>query len=655
MLLLAASVAAGVQLFELGKILWFRLNYLYDVHWMESATLLTVHRLMHGEPIYPELGRENGFLPNVYPPVLYFALAGVSAIFGLDYATGRAFSIVVTTAGALLLAHEVHQRFRGLPLPLVPALLTLGAIAAGFPITGGWYDATMTDPLALTLLLVATKLVLRSTTEPARSRVLVAAAVLVLTVYTKQSYVIMAAWEVLFLAFFSLRRALLLAATTLALAVILLGLAQYLTRGTFLSYAGTNVLRHFIDSTRFSKGIGVILTFAPYLPLAFLASVFLAIKRALSRSSLCWMGTLLFSGLLALAHYAKIGGWDNNFMPVVVLAPAAAFCVLGDLLRLLRPHTTDLVLAVCGLGAAVYLLLRRYPADEFAARKYRRVAAAKLNDFVAKMEGDVLIPARPFLAVRNGARVEQVHVMAWFDALTAGRKDLSFEAFMHRTHPRYVILADQEPAVMVEAMARDYYTTGRIPAELWLVQTLEGSIGASHDPNVPAFPGQLHWVLERNQPEPPGTRCLFDFESKTFDGFTASGDAFADGPAAIDELRGKLLFASWGSVVGVIGDRYASSFSKSVGDAAVGRLDSAPFVIDRRRLRLRVGGSVWASTRVELRIDDALAHVLVGTGSNLLAQIDLDLRGMLGKTARLAIIDDDPYTHLLVDHICLVP
>jgi hypothetical protein len=652
-LLAAACLPAALQVIELARILASRAGYPYDVHWMDGGTLLHAHRLLHGRPIYVELTQEAGFLPNAYPPVLYFVLAGLGAVFGVDYPMGRLLSIAATMVAAAVLARQVHLRFRGLPLAWAPALLALGAIAAGFPFTGGWYDATMTDPLALALAVVSGRLLLGDSETLSAKRLAAVSTLMVLTLYTKQSYAVLVAWQLLFACRKNVRQGVLLAIVTAGVAGALLAIAQYATHGGFLHYVGGQLLHHRSDALRMWHGARFVFEFAPYLPFAVLVSLVLAVRRALSHASLFWTGMLVFGFAMALVHYGKSSGWANNFMPVVVVGPAATLCVLGDLCRALVPRRRLLVVALCAFGAAGFLLLRRYPAEPYVARKSRRVAAAQLNAFVAKLGEQVLIPARPLLALRNGSKVEQIHVMAWYDAIDSGRKDLRFDDFIRRNQPRYVILADQEPAAIVEALARGYVSVGRVPPETWPAQTLEAT-ALNPDPRAPAYPGQLQWVLERSGPDAPGSRCVFEFESKAYDGWTVRGEAFGTGPMPIDAQRGTVTFANEGTVVGVVGNSYASSRSAKAGDSERGSLESPAFVIDRESLEFRIAGGVSELTRIELRIDGVVRQKASGAGNNLLQRARFALGGDGGKKAKLVIVDDDPNGHVLVDHICLV-
>jgi hypothetical protein len=65
-------------------------------------------------------------------------------------------------------------------------------------------------------------------------------------------------------------------------------------------------------------------------------------------------------------------------------------------------------------------------------------------------------------------------------------------------------------------------------------------------------------------------------------------------------------------IYGAVGQRLANSYDPSRRDAAKGRLTSPPFLIDRPRIGLRVGGGTRSSTRVELHVDGRIERTATG-------------------------------------------
>jgi hypothetical protein len=83
-------------------------------------------------------------------------------------------------------------------------------------------------------------------------------------------------------------------------------------------------------------------------------------------------------------------------------------------------------------------------------------------------------------------------------------------------------------------------------------------------------------------------------------------------------------------------------------------LESEPFVVDRNGLELRLGGGATGLTRVELRVGGTLVNQATGTGNNFMKKVLFNVSAYVGRTAQIVLIDDDPYGHVLADHICLV-
>jgi hypothetical protein len=89
---LAGLVAIGSYLF----IALSRLDYPFTVEWLEGNSLVEVHRILAGQPLYP--APSAGYVPDGYPP-LYFAVSAAAArVLGLSYLPLRLVSVVSSLA-----------------------------------------------------------------------------------------------------------------------------------------------------------------------------------------------------------------------------------------------------------------------------------------------------------------------------------------------------------------------------------------------------------------------------------------------------------------------------------------------------------------------------------------------------------------------------
>jgi fructan beta-fructosidase len=141
-----------------------------------------------------------------------------------------------------------------------------------------------------------------------------------------------------------------------------------------------------------------------------------------------------------------------------------------------------------------------------------------------------------------------------------------------------------------------------------------------------------------------------DFESPNYGQWTTTGTAFGDGPTR-GTLPGQM------AVSGFKGKQLVDSFHG--GDATTGTLTSPPFKIEHPYIAFLIGGgALEGKTCMNLLVDDKIIHTSTGTntqpgGQELLVGAHWDVRELLGKSARLQIVDDakDGWGHILVDHI----
>jgi hypothetical protein len=402
----------------LAQVFALRLTYPTDAEWMEGGELYHAWRWLHGLGVYGP--PTQGFTPYGYPPFHFAVLAVAGKIFGLDYGLARGISILVFLLASAVLFREAWRALGGGPRGVALGGLAVGLAAAAFPVTGGWYDLVRNDTLAMGLPVIAAGLV--GDGRITVRRTLVVAALLVATVYTKQTGIFFAFWICLFVTIRAWRRGLLLAGVSAALGLAILGLAQWATEGWFWKWV-TLMSKHKLNMARLTTGPRAVLEFAPYLYAVPPLFVLLAVKRWLSARGALWVGMLLMAVPASILPHIKEGGFLNNLMPVVFLAGGCALILCADLvngLAQLRPRASAVALGVVLAGGAGWLIVKRYDPKPFLVTAERRRKAEALNELVRSLDGGVILPEHPFLAARNGVTTPQLHAMAHWDAWTAG-------------------------------------------------------------------------------------------------------------------------------------------------------------------------------------------------------------------------------------------
>ncbi len=143
---------------------------------------------------------------------------------------------------------------------------------------------------------------------------------------------------------------------------------------------------------------------------------------------------------------------------------------------------------------------------------------------------------------------------------------------------------------------------------------------------------------------------LADFEGPSYAPWTATGDAFGNGPAK-GALPGQM------SVPGFKGKGLVNSFHQ--GDASTGTLTSPPFPIERNFIGFLIGGGANPEKLAfQLLIDGRVVRSASGPnsrpgGSEELSPESWDVSEFLGKTATLRVLDDATggWGHINVDHV----
>jgi hypothetical protein len=171
--LLALAYPAAFLLVALS-----RLGYPFELEWMEGGVLDHVRRILAGQPLY--VAPSVAFVPFMYTPLYYYAVAPLAGWLGTTFLPLRLFSTLCacgTLAGIyLLIRRETGRSWCG--------LLAACFFAAVYRTGGAWFDLARVDSLFLLLLLLS--IVLLRLGRGRRGQVAAAGAAF-LTVMTKQS------------------------------------------------------------------------------------------------------------------------------------------------------------------------------------------------------------------------------------------------------------------------------------------------------------------------------------------------------------------------------------------------------------------------------------------------------------------------------------
>ena len=394
---LAAAVAGLVAVCGYLFVAVSRLAYPFPLEWLEGNSLVEVHRILAGQPLYQAPTVQ--YVPDGYPP-LYFALSAVAArLLGVSYLPLRLVSLVSSLACFALLARLVHRETGSIAAGAGAA----GVFAATYFATDTWFDVGRVDSLFLALSiggLYAARW-MRGPGGAIAAGVLLAAAAL-----TKQTGLGEAA-VVSAVLLAGPRRGLACAAVlaefmVLAVSTLVLGLSS---GGWYVYYVFQLMGEHSLNVS----GFGWFWT-------ALLSTVGMAAGAALLGARRVPLVLLAGCGALAAEGYAALvhsGGAINDVLPAYLAVALLAGLALGCQSSWWAPSVAGVLL----FAQSVVLLTGFQPAQQVPGSADRAVGERLLSGMRA-LGGTIAVPADPGLSLLAGM-APTAHQDAAYDVLRA--------------------------------------------------------------------------------------------------------------------------------------------------------------------------------------------------------------------------------------------
>jgi hypothetical protein len=627
-----SSISGLAGLWQLSLVVrqWAaRVSYPFDIEWLEGMLLYQAYRVMHGQPTYGPL--RGGYIPSQHP-LLYPAVLGLLGhVTGLDYPMARTFSLACFLGAAAIVVVRLLRRHgkgaRGWGL----SALAVGCAAAAAPLCSCLYDLIRADVMAL-FLCVACASLASGPRKMSTWRLVLLAAVITAIVYTRLPAVFFVLWTGFFVLVRHPRSGLRLALVVTAMSGAVLAGLMVMSRGWYWIITISLLQDHVVRVERILPALQAFFAFAPFLPALPLLALGLAVTRRLSSDGVLWTGMLIAALPASLLPWAKLGGFENDFIPLAFLVgPAAAF-LLGDLFVALdrAPRVCAVLQGVVMLAGAGFLVQRTWDPARLTPTPEMRRGAASLNARVAALQGGVVAPRHPFLPAHNGHATQGWSDMPYLDLIWSNYGDVDLGGYINRTHPRYALIYGNEIVTSSRELSIRFQLDSRVD---------DAPLTVLGDPST------IRYVLRWNDDE-TGGHVVFDFES--LDGWTGPSGVFAVAPN----------HPSWQlPIEGAYGSHVADSYLRQGGDYATGTIVSPPFRIDRSHLSLRVGGGTRYSTRVELRVRGRTERTAVNIWyqQETLTRVVWDVSAFQGQEAQLALVDEDAgsWGHLTCDHVVL--
>ena len=387
-----------------------RLQYPYELEWMEGGMADHVQRVMDGEQIYSEPGID--FTAFIYPPLYYYISAGLASITGNGFFPLRLVSILATALSFwliyLFIKRETGEGYYG--------ILGAGLFAATYEFSGAWFDLARVDSLFVMFLLLTFYLLrIRD-----KKTFLLAGLTATAAFLTKQSAIIIIA-PVFVYSIIAERK---LSVYFVSVFILFSGGAilslNSLTDGWFSYYLFKLPSAHKILIEKIYSfwidGLFVQLSVAFFLSLAY----FLVTKSGWRRGSL-WFYFSITAGTFIYSWSSLMysGGFSNVLIPshaVLALLFGIAYKNINDDMQDILPGSrtnVQIILALLIMGQFAQLT---YHPLKYIPKSEDRAAAEKYMQTLRSFKSPVYVPVQGFIPRRAGHETH-AHSMALYDVM----------------------------------------------------------------------------------------------------------------------------------------------------------------------------------------------------------------------------------------------
>lgn len=323
--LIALAVPIGYSLVTYAELAISALTFRYPLDYGEGPLLDQTLRITSGENIYPNDFSEPPYTVSNYPPVFLLLQAPFAMIFGPAFWYGRLISILSAILTGL---------FIGLTLYTLTgdriSSATGGLVFLAFPYIQFWTNLNRIDSLALAFSWAALFVLARWSGK--KWGIPLTAGLLILSIYTRQSYALAAPFGAFVWLLFERRwrKAIQLALLTGGVGGGLFVLINWVTRGGFyLNIVTANVNPFFWNTVKYNfEDLG-----EHFFLLIFIIAVFLLVERFRGRTR-SWPLVLLYlvGATLSGITIGKDGSSVNYFLELAAalsFAGGAAMAWLG--------------------------------------------------------------------------------------------------------------------------------------------------------------------------------------------------------------------------------------------------------------------------------------------------------------------------------------
>ncbi len=408
MVCLASSIALTYVYAALSRI-----DYPFELEWMEGGVLQHVTRILDGEEIYCKPGLEH--VPFLYTPLYYYVSALFALLMGHSFLPLRLVSFLSSLFGFgiiyMFVRKETSDRFAG--------FMAAAMFAAMYKIAGGWFDVARSDSLFIAMLLWGLYVFRFAST---RSSLVLGGLLVGLAFLVKQTALIVFLPVGIAAFVHDRRRGLLFLGSTVFLIGATTLVFNHVSNGWYSYYVFELAGRHPIERQMFfdfwQKDL-----FRP-LAIAMLFSIAaFAIPPPKPTNGFSLFYIPLIIGAMGGSWLSRLhsGGFVNVLMPVYsVVAILFGLGLAATMKRIGSMGQSGIKLnLVVFVAVLIQFLSLAFDPSVVIPKPSDALAGRKVVQRIRELEGDVFVPNHSFLLASAGKR-SHAHRMAIDDIIRTG-------------------------------------------------------------------------------------------------------------------------------------------------------------------------------------------------------------------------------------------
>jgi hypothetical protein len=390
-----------------------RMQYPFELEWMEGGSVDHVIRVLEGRPLYVQPSLE--FIPFIYTPFYYYLSALVSLVVPISFFPLRMVSfgasIICGLVIGIIVWRETHSTYSG--------LLSTFLFFATYRASGGWYDIARADSLFLALLLAGIYLLRFHQGMPGY---VLSGLLLALSFLTKQTALFVFVPICIYCLLSGPRRSFPFVGTLVCAFCFSNLWLEYVHKGWYFYYVfEIPRSQDFVQSIWLTFWQGDIIGVLPVVFFLSLAYVTVCLQGYCSRD---WIFYIAVSfGMIGASWLNRLhlGGYPNALLPayasLAILFGLSLHLTLGMLGKWLVGKARVASEAAIYFCVIIQFVILAYNPTDLLPTSRDYEAGQDLVNGVSSVAGDVMIPGHGYISRLAGKGKSNAHDAAIIDVL----------------------------------------------------------------------------------------------------------------------------------------------------------------------------------------------------------------------------------------------